>query len=208
MDRKLVRWLMPLALVAVVAACSDGGTNGPAAGVEERVTVLPDFETEEFVVNVYATDDGYDPAVVHVPAGRFIKLVFRDHDSDEHHFRVLGLIPSQLRWAIFPALSAEDIPNMSDSELAAHGFDRDMAIDDLDHVLHHLGITYSAVPPASRNPLRPLGTEVHAVTRPGKQDVLYFFALTTGTYEVVDPAHPEITGKLVVFLPPGATPAG
>jgi hypothetical protein len=134
--------------------------------------------------------------------------VFRDHDSDEHHFRVLGLVPSQLRWAIFPALSAEDIPNMSDSELASHGFDPDMPIDDLEHVLHHLSITYSPIPPASRNPLAPIGTEVHAVTRPGKQDVLYFFALTTGTYEVVDPAHPEITGKLVVFLPPGATPAG
>jgi hypothetical protein len=35
--------------------------------------------------------------------------------------------------------------------------------------------------------------------------VIYFFALTTGTYEVVDSAHPEITGQLVVYLPPDAT---
>ncbi len=208
MNRKLARWVMLLALVAVVAACSDGGSNGSVAGTAERVTVQPDFDAPEFVVDVYATEAGYEPAVVHVPAGRYIKLVFRDHAANEHHFRVLGLVPSQLRWAIFPTLSPEDIPNMSESELRSYGFDPDMPVDDLDHVLHHLGMTYSAVPPASRSPLAPIGTEVHAVTRPGKQDVLYFFALTTGTYEVVDPANPHITGKLVVYLPSNASPAG
>jgi hypothetical protein len=49
-----------------------------------------------------------------------------------------------------------------------------------------------------------LGTEVHAITRRGSQDVVYFYALTTGIYDVVDAAHPEITGKLVVYLPPDA----
>lgn len=192
------------ALLVVIGACSDGGSGATTRTPEPRVTVLPDLESEPFVVNVYATPDGYDPPIVHIPAGRYIQLVFRDHDAYEHHFRVVGLVPSQLRWAIFPALSAEDIPNMSNEELRAHGFDPEMPVDDIEHVLHHLGMTFSPTPPASRNPLRPLGTEVHAITRPGKQDVLFFFALTTGTFEVVNSAHPDITGKLVVYLPPDA----
>jgi hypothetical protein len=208
MSRRLVRWGALLALVLVFAACSDGGSAGPGARNEERVTVLPDLDAEEFVINVYATDTGYEQPIVHVPAGRYIKLVFRDHGVLEHHYRVIGLVPSQLRWVVFPTLSAEDIPSMSEEELRAHGFDPDMPIDDLEHTLHHLSITYSPTRPASRGAIKPLGTEVHAITRRGSQDVVYFYALTTGTYDVVDAAHPEITGKMVVYLPPDATVAG
>ena len=206
MDRRLTRWAVPLALVASLAACSDGGSaGGGLAPTQERVTVLPDLDAPEFVVNVYATDTGYEQPIVHVPAGRYIKLVFRDHGVLEHHYRVIGLVPSQLRWVVFPSLSEDDIPSMTDEELRSHGFDPDMPIDDLAHVLHHLSITYSPTRPASRSPIQPLGTEVHAITRRGAQDVVYFYALTTGTYEVVDAAHPEIRGKLIVYLPPDAT---
>lgn len=208
MNRRLVRWGAPLALVLLFAACSEGGSAGPEARNEERVTVLPDLDAEEFVVNVYATDTGYEQPIVHVPAGRYIKLVFRDHGILEHHYRVIGLVPSQLRWVVFPSLNEDDIPSMTDEELRSHGFDPDMPIDDLAHVLHHLSITYSPTRPASRGAIQPLGTEVHAITRRGSQDVVYFYALTTGTYDVVDAAHPEITGKMVVYLPPDATVVG
>lgn len=196
--------LLTLALVA--GACSDGTASGPGLQAEERVTVLPDLEAPLFVVNVYATDTGYKQPIVFVPAGRYVKLVFRNHGSVEHHYRVIGLVPSQLRWMVFPMLDEYDLDTMSADELRSHGFDPDAPIDDLDHVLHHLGASFSPVRPASSG-IRPLGTEVHAITRRGKQDVVYFRALTTGTYDVVDAAHPEITGKLVVYLPPDARPA-
>lgn len=206
MRRRAMRLAAVLGLAVVVGACSSGGDPGASIpGREERVTVVPDQDAPEFVVNVYATGAGYEPPIVHVPAGRYIKLVFRDHGEAVHHFRVVGLVPSQLRWIQFPTLSAEDIPNMSPDELLAQGFDPEMPIDDLEHVLHHLRITYSPVRPASRSDIQPTGTEVHAITRPGLQDVVYFYALTTGTYEVVDPAHPEIKGRLVVYLPSDAT---
>jgi hypothetical protein len=169
--------------------------------------VAPDFDAPEFVVNVYATDSGYENPVVFVPAGRYIKLVLRDHGSEEHHYRVLGLVPSQLRWAQFPSLDEYDIASMSDEELLAAGLDMSQPIDDLEHVLHHLHIMFVPNKPAAPSGIQPIGTEVHGWTIPGKQDVVYFFALTTGTYDVVDAAHPEITGQLVVFLPPDATVA-
>lgn len=205
MSRKLIGWAVPLALMLVFAACSDGGAAGPDRLVEERVTVVPDPDAPEFVVNVYVTDEGYEQPIVHVPAGRYIKLVLRDHGVLEHHYRVIGLVPSQLRWVVFPVLDEYDLASMSDEELLSHGIDMSQPIGDLEHELHHLGISFSPVRPASRSAIQPTGTEVHAITRRGVQDVVYFYALTTGTYEVVDAAHPDIRGKMVVFLPPDAT---
>lgn len=194
--------LLVLALVA--GACSGGSATTDNDATEERVTVLPDLEAEEFIVNVYATDEGYKQPTVFVPAGRYIKLVFRNHGLVEHHYRVVGLIPSQLRWIVWPVLDEYDIETMSDEELLSHGFDPNAPVDDLSHTLHHLGITYSPMRPASSSDIRPTGTEVHAITRRGKQDVVYFYALTTGTYQVVDAAHPEITGTMIVYLPEDA----
>jgi hypothetical protein len=195
-----------LGLAVLLGACSGGAsTEDGSAATAERVTVVPDFDSPAFVVNVYATDTGYETPIIHIPAGRYIKLVLRDHGSQEHHYRVIGLVPSRLRWAQFPSLDEYDIASMSDEELLAAGLDMSQPIDDLEHVLHHLHIMFVPDKPASPSGIKPLGTEVHGWTRPGTQDVIYFFALTTGTYEVVDSAHPEITGQLVVYLPPDAT---
>lgn len=206
MTRNVVRLVAVLVLAVVVGACSSGGDTGTsAADREERVTVVPDRDAPEFVVNVYATDSGLKQETVFVPAGRYIKLVFRNHGTVEHHYRVIGLVPSQLRWVVFPILDEYDLDSMSDEELLSHGIDMSLPIGDIQHELHHLGITYSPMRPNSRSDIQPTGTEVHAITRRGKQDVVYFYALTTGTYEVVDAAFPEIRGKMVVFLPPDAT---
>lgn len=205
MSRRMVM-LAAIALALMLGACGSGGGDGDRiSSREDRVTVVPDRDAPEFVVNVYATDSGYQQETVYVPAGRYIKLVFRDHGQLEHHYRVIGLVPSQLRWVVFPALDEYDLETMSDEELLSHGIDMSQPIADLEHELHHLGISYSPIRPASRSAIQPTGTEVHAITRRGSQDVVYFYALTTGTYEVVDAAHPEIRGKLVVFLPPDAT---
>ena len=206
MTRKLVRLAVPLALLVTIGACSSGDSGGSATtDAAERVTVLPDLDAPEFVVNVAATDAGYENPIINIPAGRYIKLVLRDHGSGEHHFRVVGLVPSQLRWAVFPSLDEYDLASMSEEELLANGIDLSKPIDDLDHLLHHLHLMYAPDKVASPSGIKPLGTEVHAWTIPGKQDVVYFYALTTGTYEVIDSAHPEFTGRLVVFLPPDAT---
>jgi hypothetical protein len=201
--------VLAMALLLALGACSDGDSSGTSNAIPGGpVTVVPDFDAPEFVVNVYATDAGFETPIVHVPAGRYIKLVLRDHGSQEHHFRVLGLVPSRLRWAVFPSLDEYDIATMGEDELLAAGIDLSKPIDDLAHVLHHLHIMYAPDKAAAPSGIKPLGTEVHAWTIPGKQDVVYFFALTTGTYEVVDSAHPEFTGQLVVFLPSDAALAG
>ena len=63
--------------------------------------------------------------------------------------------------------------------------------------------------PESPAGVKPLGTEVHGYAATGdlRIDVVYFYALTTGTYRVEDVLNPEIRGSVVVFLPENATVA-
>lgn len=186
------RWLTALATLALVAgACSDtASTSAPEA---VSVVVPQDVTADEFLVNVILTDTGYEPETIFIPAGRPIRLVLRNRGETEHHYRVAGLIPSDLRWRLEPQLDTYDLE--SDPEFA------DAYVDDIEHILHHLTPTYVPFKEESRSGIKPIGNEVHGYTHRGTIDVMTFYALQTGSYDVIDELHPELTGTVVVFDP-------
>lgn len=197
------------ALMVVAAGCSAGRaapaatsptTSEPPAVTTTTVVVPPDLGGKEFLVQVAMTDDGFEPGTILLPAGRHVRLVLRNRGSTEHHFRVKKLVPVEMRWLLEPDLDISNIDEMSDAELAEYGLTGEDATDeDVEHILHHLEPTF--VPGKEKSPsgIKPLPTEVHGYAVVGGHDVLSFFALTTGRYEVEDVLHPEITGTVIVF---------
>lgn len=196
-------WAVGLVILALVAtACvggsgeSDDSTDG-ASGTSVTM-VPPDLESQTLVVNVDLTDTGFEPATIFLPAGRRVQLVLRNRGTKEHHYRVVGLIPGELRWYLYPEVDVAEIDAMTPAEREAIGVEGD--IDDMEHVLHHLVPSFVPFKKESRSGIRPLPTEVHGYVQAGfTGDVLTFFPLNTGSFVVEDVLHPEITGKVVVF---------
>jgi hypothetical protein len=188
------------AVSLLVGACSSdptqeavvATTDAPTATTaKEPVTVLPDYtNVDPFVVNVRFTDEGFEPATIHVPAGRQVKLVLRNHGRYEHHYRVVGLQATDIRWY--------QIPEVDEDELLATESEGGF-VSDIEHILHHLTPEYVPFKAESRLGIRPLATEVHGYAHVGDREVLLFYPLRTGSYVVEDVAFPEFTGKLVVF---------
>jgi hypothetical protein len=196
----LPRWAAALlAISLVVGACSsDSGDDAnepsdevpPARAEEGSITVLPDYESDVFVVNVYLDEGGFEPGTIRVPAGRHVKLVLRNRGRYEHHYRVVGLVASEIRWL--------QIPDIDEDELLAAEMEGGF-VGDIEHVLHHLTPEFVPFKPESRSGIRVLPTEVHGYAHGGDHDVLFFYPLNTGSFRVEDVLYPEITGKVVVF---------
>jgi hypothetical protein len=189
-----------LAISLVIGACSSDPEEDAASATTavptastpaEPVTVTPDYASDPFVVNVRFTDEGFEPSTIHVPAGRQVKLVLRNHGRFEHHYRVIGLPAADIRWY--------QVPDVDEDELLAAEMEGGF-VGDIEHVLHHITPEFVPFKPESRLGIRPLATEVHGYAHAGgDREVILFYPLTTGSYVVEDVAWPEITGKLVVF---------
>jgi len=179
--RGTIGLLLAIVAGAVLVACGgadDGATDeGPAA------TFTPDVESPLFTVNIDTTTDGFDPPSVQVPAGRSIQLILRNRDTVERHYLVVGLEPTEMLWLAGP----EDMV-------------WEEGISEEDHESHHAKgfVEWRGTSPSG---IKPTLTEVHAYAIGGGVDVVHFYALTPGTYEVRDPLHPEVVGKLTVFAP-------
>jgi hypothetical protein len=201
---RISRWSMVLMLVALVAgACSSGSTTEETQPVPEEtvvpveeataevsVAVVPDYSAPTFTVNVTFTDEGYEPDTIFIPAGRQVRLVLRNRGSHEHHYRVVGLIASDIRWLQVPDINEDEILAMEGS-----------FIDDAEHILHHIEPEFVPFKAASLSGIRPLATEVHGYAQNGTSDVVLFFPLQTGTFTAEDVRYPEITGRVIVFDP-------
>lgn len=197
------RWAAAfLALSLAAAACTDRSTqteDGADGASGTSVTMVsPDLGSQTMVVNVALTDTGFEPATIFLPAGRHVQLVLRNRGTKEHHYRVAGLIPAQLRWYLYPDVDIAEVDAMSPAEREAIGISG--AVDDMEHVVHHLAPTFVPFKEPSRSGIRPIPNEVHGYVQAGTAgDVLTFFPLNTGSFVVEDVLHPEIAGKVVVF---------
>jgi hypothetical protein len=201
--------LVVLALGA--SACSSGDEGATAsARSEENVTVLPNRLANEVVVNVTFTDAGFEPATVFVPAGIPVRLALRNRTEHEHHYRVAGLLASDVRYFSFPAVSTDELEGLPPEEIAEIDPVLVGITDEAEaeHILHHLLPTTELSKAPSAHGIKPLPGEVHGYTERGQFDILNFIPLRTGRYVVEDVLNPEITGTFVVFLPEDAVLAG
>jgi hypothetical protein len=195
--------LLAFALLASACSSGDGSTEGLVAGGDRpQVMVQPDLDANALNINVSLTDEGIEPDIIFIPAGRPIRLVLANHGSTEHHFRIKGLIPSQLRWMEAPEIDEYDIDSMTPDDLIAYGIEEAAGITDeaeLAHYFHHLLPQYVPSKAASPAGIKPLGTEVHGYVILGKREAMEFIALQTGEYTADDVRFPEHTARVIVF---------
>ncbi len=147
-----------------------------------------DVPASYLTINVEVTDEGYVPASIAIPTGQRVQLILRNRGTAEHHYRVLGLAPEGL---VFLAAPEDEAP----AEAPA-------GVSDGEHGQHHSGDGDGAFVPsrAMTTPagVRVTGERIHAWAESGGLDTVIFTATKPGTFDVSDPRHPEIVGKLIV----------
>lgn len=164
-------------VLALLAVTGCGGGEGAAK------TFAPDPDARLVTVNIDVTDAGFEPASVRVPAGPNVQLILRNRSGSERHYRVLGLKPTEPLWLAQP----EDM-------------EREEGVTDEDHEQHHEK-GFVAFRGTSTAGVKPTLSEVHLYVIGGGVDVMQFYALEVGTYEVEDPLHPEVRGRFTVYEP-------
>ena len=198
---------MPVILLAftlALSACS-GDSDAVAEGDASQNTfgtVQPDLVSTALNVTVVFTEDGFEPSIIFLPAGRRIRLALRNRTEDEHHFRIRGLVPGNLRWMSVPEIDEYDVESMTPADLEAYGISDVANITDeaeLAHYMHHLLPSFVPIKEVSPAGIKPLGTEVHGYVTRGKADTLTFFPLSVGEYIAEDVLHPEFTGLVIVY---------
>jgi cytochrome c-type biogenesis protein len=161
--------------------------TGKASSIAAVVGLLALYATSvfaqsaalDFTVNVGVSDTEIQPSAVFVPAGRPVQLLLRNRGSEEHHYRVMGLVPDEVAW-----LAPSEHPNDPNDP---NGHD------------HHSRV-FVASRAASPAGIQPTGTEVHAyVSLERRVDAVLFTASTAGTYVVQCDLHPEKVARLTVF---------
>ncbi len=201
--RNTLRYLIGMLVLALIAGACSGESEGTATaggtGSRESVTVAPDFSMAALPVNIRLTDEGFEPDIIFLPAGRSIRLILRNHGTTEHHFRINGLIPSQMRWMLFPEIDEYEVASLTPKELQEYGIAGVTDLGELTHLVHHLKPTFVPFKDVSPAGIKPLGTDVHGYVSLGVTEVMTFFALQTGEYASEDVLFPEITGRVIVF---------
>jgi hypothetical protein len=168
---------IPLLAAALLATAGCGAWSGAEA------LYLPDLEAQAVTVHVEVSEQGFSPRDLVVPAGPSIQLVMRNRGNAEFHYQVVGLHANQILWL---------------------ALDRDMTplegVTQEDHEEHHRKefVDFRGTSPGG---VTPSLVEVHAYAGKNAVDVLHFFALQPGKYEVVDPLHPELKGTFTVVAP-------
>ena len=197
------RWiLLPLIGTVFLSGCAGfWGQPDPEPAGDTADWVEPDLESDDLVVNVVLTDEGPEPETVFIPAGRHIKMVFRNRGMHEHHYRVVGLVPEDVAWILVPEIYEDELEGLTEEELEALGLGG--PIDDIEHVLHHILPVFVPFREESRSGIKPLANEVHAYAQRGGVDIITFYATNTGRFQVEDVRYPELTtdAEVVVFLP-------
>jgi hypothetical protein len=198
--RNAIWALISLALIGLIANACSGETVVDAeqgltevqivetpdpvdAVISDGTAALLDAISEQHMVtiNVALTDDGYDPPWIFVPEGELVQLVLRNRGSSEIHYKVEGMVPSELLWI-----------NVAQDEI-------EVGVTDDEHESHHSSefVRWRAT---STSGIKPTGEQVHAyVSRGGDRDVVRFIAPKIGTYSVIDPLHPEFNGEITVY---------
>ncbi|TAK74866.1 MAG: hypothetical protein EPO16_09950 [Dehalococcoidia bacterium] len=164
-----------LGAVALVAVSCGAGGDG---------TYRPDEDAEAVTVNIDVSEKGYEPADVRIPAGPSIQLILRNRSADEFHYRVVGLDATEILWL---AAKEEDVV-------------REEGVTEEDHEKHHAK-DFVAWRGTSPRGVKPTLKEVHAYAAGTQVDVVHFYALAPGTYQVSDPLHPDLKGTLTVVAP-------
>ena len=179
MDQRTRTWVLVAAVwtsaVSWVGCCEEQETAPP------QVVGDTDYSVGTLTINVTLTEDGFQPSKIFVPVGRGVRLVLRNQGTTEHHYRVVGLVPRNLLWLSGPS----DVQDGSDPEM--------------EHDAHHSAglVPFSTTSPVG---ITPLGDQVHVYAAPSSgNDVVYFVATNTGTFEVDCPLHHEVVGTLKVF---------
>lgn len=156
-----------LIVVAATVACVQG-----------RVWAQQD-SGDYLTLNAGISDTGLEPAALFVPAGRPVQLMLRNRGTQEHHFRVVAMVPDDVRW-IAQASPAPDA-------------------DDDDHSNHH-NRQFVRTRAASPGGIVPTGKDVHAyVAVPGDIDIVLFSTSQIGKFAVHCDLHDEQIGTLEVF---------
>jgi hypothetical protein len=192
------------ALLAVaLAACSGADASETAAATEATTTTeakvfVPADETASvFNANVVFTADGVDPEILFLPAGHPVRLAFRNRTPDERHYRVAGLVADEVRWLLEPEYTLFDLEQMTPEEQAEIGFDPTKS--DEEHFLHHMAPSLTAMVDESPEGVQPLPGEVHAYTTGHATELITFYPVMTGRYEVQDVLSGETIGTVIVF---------
>ncbi|NQW22469.1 MAG: hypothetical protein HQ475_03390 [SAR202 cluster bacterium] len=173
--------IYPVMLVFV--ACSEPAPNtveiAPADNLDypkSESTVAP---AVSLTFNVEISDDGINPSSIFIPVGRRVQIVLRNRGSTEHHYRIQGLVPSDLLWLSRPS-------------------DREEGFTDEEHESHHDKdfVPYRA---RSKSGIWPLGEEVHAYAESGGVDIVLFTPTSSGRFLVDCPLHHKVAGMVDVF---------
>jgi hypothetical protein len=134
-------------------------------------------------VNVTVDEQTISPAQVAIPSGAKVRLVLRNRGSQEHHFHIAGLNPTEMLWLV------KDFD--SGAPVISTGPD--------DHSAHH-GIEMAPYHVCTaRGGVCPTGLDVHAHAAAGDVDVIMFTTADKGTFAVTCPLHPNLKGTVVVF---------
>ena len=183
--------LLPIGLLLIACSSADGvsettGVDTPqgeptsAGNLDAQSATLSYAFDSVFTINVDLTDEGIQLSSIFIPVGREIQIVLRNRGTTEHHYRVVGLMPTDLSWLAEPEGTQAE------------------GVTDEDHDLHHSAalVPWWFTSPAG---IQPRGDEVHGYAARGGLDVVHFVATNVGTFEVQCPLHPEETGTVTVF---------
>lgn len=207
----VVRWRGPRALFGLTlvsmllafGACSDDAEVSQPTAVPTAILVVPTATPESplqdlvdiieevrevqrdlipLTFNIDLTRDGPKPEHLFVPSNRSVQLVFRNRATSEVHYKVIGLTPDEISWIAVP-----------EDEVV-----REDDVSDEDHDAHH---DRDFVPwrEESRSGIQPSGEEIHGYTALGELDVVRFVSTMLGTFDVVDPLHPEFSAQLTIY---------
>lgn len=202
----LVGILIAIGVITTIARSADDADNTGLISDGDSVIVEPDFTLSPLNINVSLSEDGIEPEIIFIPAGRPIRLVLTNRGLAEHHFRIKGLVPIELLWMVFPEIDEYEIASMSPEDLVAYGFEEAATITDaaeLEHFAHHLMPQMMPTKAESPSGIKPLATEVHGYVARGGLDVMEFVVLKTGEYEAEDVRFPEFTARVIVFAATG-----
>ena len=174
-----------LALAACSGPSGDPGDSSPAGSADvlrqQSSATTNRASADILTINVILTDDAFQPSTIFMPAGQRVRLVVRNQGQTEHHFHIEGLVPQDMFWAAKDLLSETDLG----SDLDSHG--------------HQVGDLVPFHMCTSRSGLCPTGKTVHAHAMASDLDIILFTPADTGTYRIVCPLHPNISGSAVVF---------
>ena len=132
--------------------------------------------------NVDLTADGPSPEHLFIPSNRSVQIVLRNRSKDEVHYQVLDLVPQEMLWISVP-----------DEEV-----EREVGVSDEDHDAHH-DRDFVSWRAESKSGVKPTGDQIHGYTSLGELDVVRFVATSLGTFDVIDPLHPEFSARLTVY---------